>query len=238
MMDSRAGATVSTSPSRPALVLLTLLLMPVLLRAATINVNAGGNLQAAIDAAQPGDTIVLQAGATFEGSYILRYKAGTGTNADWITIRTSTPDSILSAGERVFPSDAPLLARIVSPGGAAAALKTEPRAHHYKLIGLDIAPRDAQAFVNDVVLLGAMGPDQDTLEEVPHHFVIDRCWIHAYVAQSLKRGIQLNSDRPTSSTATLQASKSWGKTPRRSAPSMALVPTESSTIIWKVRAKT
>lgn len=193
MMSSRAVATVSTSPSRATLLLLTLFLIPALLRAATINVNAGGNLQAAIDAAQPGDTIVLQAGATFEGSFVLPYKPGTGTDADWITIRTSTPDSSLPVGERVFPSDAPLLARIVSPGFAAPALQTEPRAHHYKLIGLEIAPRDDQAFLYDVVLLGTTGPDQDTLEEVPHHLVIDRCWIYAYAAQSLKRGIQLNS---------------------------------------------
>src|SRR4028119_2064233 len=95
MNDSQPGAAVFTSPSRPALVLLALFLIPVLLRAATINVNAGGNLQAAIDAAQPGDTILLQAGATFEGSFVLRYKAGAGTNADWIILRTSTPASSL-----------------------------------------------------------------------------------------------------------------------------------------------
>ena len=31
-------------------------------------VNAGGDLQAAINAARPGDTIYVQAGATFTGS--------------------------------------------------------------------------------------------------------------------------------------------------------------------------
>ena len=136
---------------------------------------------------------MLPAGATFQGSFVLRYKAGTGTDADWITIRTSTPDSSLTPDVRVNPSDAPKLARIVSPGSAQAAIQTEPRAHHYKLIGLEIAPRDSAAFLYDVVLLGTTGPDQDTLDEVPNHLVIDRCWIHAYADQSLKRGIQLNS---------------------------------------------
>jgi hypothetical protein len=181
---------------RLSLALMALFLIPAWRSAgwaATINVNAGGNLQAALDAAQPGDTIVLQAGATFEGSFVLRYKPGTGTDADWITIRTSTPDSSLPPGERVLPSDAPLLAKIASPGLAQPALQTEPRAHHYRLIGLELAPKDAQAFLYDVVLLGTSGPDQDTPEEVPHHLVIDRCWIHAYPTQSLKRGIQLNS---------------------------------------------
>ena len=39
--------------------------------AATISVPAGGNLQAAIDAAKPGDVIELAAGATFDGPFTL-----------------------------------------------------------------------------------------------------------------------------------------------------------------------
>src|SRR5437016_3059129 len=38
---------------------------------ATISVSAGGNLQNALDAAQPGDVISLQAGATFTGPFTL-----------------------------------------------------------------------------------------------------------------------------------------------------------------------
>ena len=40
--------------------------------AATITVAAGGNLQAAIDNAAAGDTILLQAGATFIGNFVVR----------------------------------------------------------------------------------------------------------------------------------------------------------------------
>src|SRR4029077_4399989 len=46
-------------------------------------VNAGGNLQAALDNAKLGDTIVLQAGATFTGPFKLPNKtAGSG----WIYV--------------------------------------------------------------------------------------------------------------------------------------------------------
>ena len=45
--------------------------------AATITVNAGGDLQAAIDAARPGDTILIAAGAVFTGNYTLPAKGGT-----------------------------------------------------------------------------------------------------------------------------------------------------------------
>src|SRR2546428_4013492 len=47
-----------------------------------ITVNAGGDLQAALNSALPGDTIVLQAGAIFTGNFILPTKSGTG----WIYI--------------------------------------------------------------------------------------------------------------------------------------------------------
>jgi len=48
-------------------------------------VNAGGDLQAALNAAVPGDIIQLQAGATFQGHYTLPNKSGTS----WIYIQSS-----------------------------------------------------------------------------------------------------------------------------------------------------
>lgn len=100
--------------------------------AATIAVPAGGNLQAAINQSQPGDTIVLQAGASYTGGFYLPYKNG----ASYITIRTSTPDSDLPVGVRVTPDDAGKLAKIVTPGNGFPAIRTESAAHHYRLIGL------------------------------------------------------------------------------------------------------
>lgn len=55
-----------------------------------IAVNAGGNLQSALDNARCGDVIELQAGATFTGPFLVPAK-----NCDskhWIIIRTSSPD--------------------------------------------------------------------------------------------------------------------------------------------------
>ncbi|HYP00547.1 MAG TPA: hypothetical protein VER76_10195, partial [Pyrinomonadaceae bacterium] len=83
-------------------------------RAGTINVPVHGDFQAALDAAQPGDEIVLAAGALYMGPFTLPYKTG----ANWITIRTSTPDSLLPApGTRITPAHAHLLPKLLSPGG-------------------------------------------------------------------------------------------------------------------------
>src|ERR687898_3193567 len=61
---------------------------------ATRTVCASGcmytNLQPAIDAAQPGDTILLRAGETFAGPFVLRNKPG--SNA-WIEIRSDASDA-------------------------------------------------------------------------------------------------------------------------------------------------
>lgn len=70
-------------------------------RAATRIVAAGADLQAALNAAQPGDELVLQAGARFVGSFRLPAKAA----GPVITIRSSAtlPD------RRITPQDASLL---------------------------------------------------------------------------------------------------------------------------------
>jgi hypothetical protein len=53
------------------------------IQAATIYVPDGGDLQAALNAAQPGDTIPLAQGAEFVGNFVLPNKTGDGWTASW-----------------------------------------------------------------------------------------------------------------------------------------------------------
>ena len=72
---------------------------------AIITVRAGQDLQAAIDEAHYGDTIVVEAGASYTGPLRLRDKgAGTGSDADYITIRTSDLSGLAREGERLNPT--------------------------------------------------------------------------------------------------------------------------------------
>src|SRR5215217_4845831 len=151
---------------------------------ATLVVPAGGDLQAAIDSAAPGDTIVVEAGATYRGPFTLIPKSG----ASYITIQSSRASEITG---RVSPSQSGLLARLRSNVPAEPIIKTAPGAHHYNLIGLDLSTFTSSDFIYDLVRLGSS--EQTDLSSVPHHLTLDRLWVHGFQTQELQRGISLNS---------------------------------------------
>jgi hypothetical protein len=150
----------------------------------TIRVTAGGDLQGAIDAAKPGDTIALEQGATYRGPFRLPRKEGAG----WIVIGPRTERGLPPAGRRVDPSHAKAMAKLVASSGDAI-VDADPGAHHYKLIGLEIAPADGE-FVRALVQIGSK---ESTADNVPHHFVIDRCYLHGDPRKGSRRGVALNS---------------------------------------------
>jgi len=156
--------------------------------AATLTVNAGGDLQAAIDAARPGDTILLQPGAVFTGNFVLPAKSGTA----FITIRSAASDSSLpAAGVRMTPAYSGVLPKIRSDHNGAA-FQTAPGASYWRLLFLEILPSEATSSAN-LVELGGGDSSQNTIAEVPHHLVMDRCYVHGNPAYEQRRAIALNS---------------------------------------------
>jgi hypothetical protein len=136
--------------------------------AATLTVNAGGDLQAAIDAARPGDTILIAAGAVFTGNYTLPAKGGTA----YITIRSAASDASLpAAGARIDPSYAAALPKIRSTQNGPA-FRTIGAASYWRLQFLEILPSVSTSAAN-LLELGTTGPWQTSLSQVPHHLVVD-----------------------------------------------------------------
>jgi hypothetical protein len=158
--------------------------------ARTINVRVGDDFQKALNEARPGDTILLEAGASFTGPFTLPDK---GASTEWITIRSAIETSLPPAGERISPAYAKSLPKLLSPGSGAPALQTSPGAHHYRLIGIEIRTAEPSAFSYGLVELGDGSARQNTLDKVPHHLIFDRCLIRASATQTLKRGIALHS---------------------------------------------
>jgi hypothetical protein len=154
---------------------------------ATVTVSAGADLQAAINNAQPGDTLLLEAGATFVGNYVLPAKGG----GAYITIRSAAADAALPADTaRIDPTFASMLPKIQSPN-SATALATAPGAHHYRLQCLEFLAN--YQGLGDVVELGDGSSAQNTLATVPHDLILDRVYIHGDPTFGQKRGVSLNS---------------------------------------------
>lgn len=156
--------------------------------ATTFTVNAGGNLQTAINNAQPGDIIILQAGASFTGPFVLPAKNGNR----YITIQSSALSSLPAPGHRVSPANAANMPKIVAPN-ADNALRTAASASYYQFIGIEFLPVNSSATIYDMILLGNGSSAQNSLSLVPHHLKFDRCYIHGTSTGYAKRGIALNS---------------------------------------------
>lgn len=150
-------------------------------RAATTVLHDGDNLQSAIDHAQPGDVIALQAGAVFRGPITLPAKDGD----QWITIRTDA-NGFWPAGKRIQPS--PSLRMPVIEANNDSAMTADARAHHYRFIGIEIRP-PANVFVGTLVSLGS---DNPSFDDLPHHIVFERCYVHGDATVGGRRGIALN----------------------------------------------
>jgi hypothetical protein len=166
----------------------------------TVLVSAGGNLQSALNAAECGQTIALQAGATFSGQFTVPALAC--DDAHWIIIRTSSPDSALPPeGSRITPcyagvaslpgrpsfacpSTKNVMAKIVFAGTAGEPILLASGANHIRFLGLEITRSSPGKVIYDLVLPQNGGPVD--------HLVFDRVWIHGTAQDETTRGIALS----------------------------------------------
>lgn len=151
--------------------------------AGSIRVPSGGDLQAAIDAALPGDELLLTAGAIYVGNFRL---PATGGGA-FITIRTDSP-LLPPAGVRVTPADAGQMAKLKSPN-ASPALATADGAHHWRIRQIEFQATSGGA--GDIIALGS-GAQTDAVQ-MPRDIVLDQVYVHGDPIAGQKRGIALNS---------------------------------------------
>ena len=143
-------------------------------------------MQAAVNQAQLGDTIILEAGGTYMGPITLPKKDGD----TYLTIRTSNLPGISKEGERINPSQAGAMPKILSPANDSA-VRTADQAHHYKFIGVEFSSAPNAAYVYNLINLG--DDNYKSIAQFPHHLVFDRCYVHSPALNKIRRGIALNS---------------------------------------------
>ena len=157
-----------------------------------IRVPAGANLQAAIDAAQAGDELLLAPGAVYSGNFYLRNK---GALNGWITIRTDVSDASIGApGTRMTPGRAASanLAKIVTPN-IYSVITTDLGANHYRFTGVEFGVSSSVADMNALVRLGENYEMQNSAATTAGYLVFDRTYIHGNSSGQLKRCVMLNS---------------------------------------------
>src|SRR5262245_17819386 len=153
-------------------------------------VRGGDDLQRALNDARPGDTILLERGATFTGNFVLPAHAGGGV----ITVRTAGDEGLPREGEAVTSEAASVLAKLRSPNGSPA-LATKPGASGWRITLLEFPANRGGA--GDIIALGDGSAAQKTLEQVPSDLVLDRLYVHGDPDHGQKRAIALNSARTT-----------------------------------------
>src|SRR5438105_6309922 len=156
------AAQAQVSPAQPQTYLDTTYAPP---SGNTLTVPAGGDFQAALNNANPGDTIRLAAGASYTGPFTLRNKSGAG----WIYIVSSALSTLPAPGNRVAPAQAPAMPKLWGPWNSPAIL-TDQSAHNYRFVGIEISPAPG-AQQHALVYLGSGGG--------AWNFTFDRCYIHA-----------------------------------------------------------
>jgi hypothetical protein len=170
-----------------------------------VQVPAGADLQAAVDKALPGDTLVLQSGAVYTGPITLTPKQGDG----WITLESSDLKLLPQQGTRVSPSDAIHMPKVEA--SYESVIRTAPSAGHYRLVGLEVRPgpprtssakkaldwvrgssASAQsAFLENLMVFGSSA--NGTLDSLPHDIIVDRCYLHGDPVIGARRGIAMNA---------------------------------------------
>jgi hypothetical protein len=169
-----------------AAVALLLLVSAASQRVRVIHVAQGDDLQAALDRAEPGDEILLAAGARFTGNYVLTARAD---GDRFITVRTEAAD-LPGPGVRTGAKWSGTLA-VIQSGDSSPALRTARGAHHWRIENVEFGPTARGA--GSIVELGLPPPGQRTPADVPYAIVLDRVYIHGDAVTGQRRGVALNS---------------------------------------------
>ena len=160
----------------------TTILMPDTTR--TIRVPRGADLQAALNGARSGDTLVLTSGARYVGNIELPPNDG----PDYITVTSDA--NVPASGTRVSESLLGQLAIIQSPNAFPAVL-ARTGANYYRFVGVVFRGVEGVASsvdtTRDIVSVGD-GTETDAAL-LPSHFIFDRVLIRGDASYGAKRGI-------------------------------------------------
>lgn len=192
-VTSAFAQTAAVPPQLPRIFLNTDTMPPVTGR--SILVPAGGDFQAAIDAAQYGDEIVLQAGASYVGHFRFTSNGKPNPNGNWITIRTSNLSQLPPIGTRVSPANAVNMPKLIAEDNQPV-IDLYPthdlylRASNLRFVGIEVI--NNPNWDNYGLIKGGASSWQTQKSQSPTNIYFDRMYIHGDSVRNVFRGIILN----------------------------------------------
>ena len=157
----------------------------------TWQAHSGAELKTTIEAARPGDVIVLDAKVTYEDNFVLPVKSN--PEHKWIYLVSSELARLPEPGTRVAPADAVNMPKIVTPN-VNPPITVPPGASYYRLVGLEITSASTQGckppancFSYQLVYVGGL-PGQP----LPDSITVDRCYLHGSPTLDVREGVIAN----------------------------------------------
>jgi hypothetical protein len=156
-----------------------------------VQIAAGANLQAALNAAQPGDELRLAPGASWSGNYLLPKHAC--TNGAPVVLRTDGP--IPAPGSRVSKDSAlkynfAKVLALNNQGAFGTVYNSGVRC--WRITGIEVAEAPGAFDANGLI---RFGDETQSAANVAADLILDRVYVHGAPTVKVRRCVILNSAR-------------------------------------------
>jgi hypothetical protein len=153
--------------------------------------NNSAAFTSALQSAQPGDIIVLNAGTVYTGNFVVPAKAN--PNRKWIYIESSALSNLPPPGTRVSPPDAGNMPKIVTPG-VTPAVRFQDGANYWRFVGIEVYSASTfqlQGYTPGVFYSHSLVDrfSNPGTSNIPDHIFFDRCYAHGDSTHDLGTGI-------------------------------------------------
>lgn len=161
----------------------------------------GTNLQSAINAASPGEVIVLTSGVTYQNSLRLPQGISNNPNGEYVTITSSDLNKLPPKGTRVPASNAHMATIMANTGNPDFAILAQPGnlsqgilpTSYFKFVGVEITIDPTVTLQYAIMNLDGATPKYNPTQigELANHMFVLSSWVHGNPIANVQHGIGL-----------------------------------------------